>query len=128
MKKVLLLDNDEAVLDVMQEALTFAGFNVKCIEQTSDIFSEIENYGPDVVVLDYLLNGINGGEICHQIKDNKKTSSLPVVIVSAYPKVLRSPGNYGCDDFIPKPFDLDDLTERINRLADKRESRGLHAV
>ncbi|MBS1524913.1 MAG: response regulator [Bacteroidetes bacterium] len=128
MEKVLLLDNDEAVLDVMQEALTFAGFNVRCIEQTSDIFPEIEDYHPDVVVFDYLLNGVNGGEICHQIKGNKRTSALPVIIVSAYPKVLRSLGSYGCDDFIPKPFDLDDLTARIKRLTGKRRDGGLHAV
>jgi len=123
MKKVLLLDNDEDVLDVMQEALTYEGFEVKCIEQTDNILPEIERYRPDLVILDYLLDGINGGEICHQIKKNKKTSDLPVIIMSAYPRVMRSLDDYGCDDFIPKPFDLDDFTGRIQKLIE----RDIHA-
>ncbi|HWD89167.1 MAG TPA: response regulator [Mucilaginibacter sp.] len=128
MKKVLLLDNDEDVLDVMQEALSYEGFEVKCIGQTNDIFPEIERYRPDVVILDYILDGVNGGEICHQIKENKKTSDMPVILVSAYPKVLWSLGDYGCDDFIPKPFDLDDFTGRILKLIDcKKKNNYLHA-
>ena len=128
MKKVLLLDNDGDVLDVMQEALTYDGFEVRCIEKTNNIFPEIEDYHPDVVILDYLLDGINGGEICHQIKENKKTSGLPVVIMSAYPRVLHSLGDYGCDDFIPKPFDLDELIWRVRKLADNNSGREMHVV
>ncbi|MGN6637713.1 MAG: response regulator, partial [Mucilaginibacter sp.] len=81
MKKVLLLDNDLDVLDIMQEVLSYEGFDVKCIERTDNIFPEIENYSPDVVVLDYLLGETNGGEICHQIKVNKNTSGLPVILI-----------------------------------------------
>jgi DNA-binding response OmpR family regulator len=127
MKKVLLLDNDEDVLDVMHEVLTYEGFDVKCIGQTDNIFPEIESYHPDLIILDYILSGVNGGEICHQIKENKKTSDLPVVIMSAYPRVLQSLGDYGCDDFIPKPFDLDDFTERIQRLIDNHMNKYVHA-
>lgn len=128
MKKVLLLDNDLDVLDIMQEVLSYEGFDVKCIEQTDNILPEIENFSPDVVVLDYLLGEINGGEICHQIKLNKSTSGLPVILISAYPRVLQSLGDYGCDDFISKPFDLDDFTGRIKFQAEKRENRGMHVI
>jgi two-component system CheB/CheR fusion protein len=65
---------------------------------------------------DYILDGINGREICHQIKANPATCFLPVVIISAYPKVLLSLGTYGCDKFIAKPFDLNYLTSSINEL------------
>lgn len=128
MKRVLLLDNDESVLDVMQEALNYEGFDVKTIDRTDNIFPEIENYEPDVVILDYILNGINGGEICHQIKENKSTACLPVIMVSAYPRVLQSLGYYGCDDFIPKPFDLNDFVVRIKRLVDNRLDTNLHVI
>jgi DNA-binding response OmpR family regulator len=128
MKRVLLLDNDESVLDVMQEALNYEGFDVKTIEQTDNIFPEIEKYEPDVVILDYILNGINGGELCHQIKVNEKTAALPVIMVSAYPRVLQSLGDYGCDDFIPKPFDLDEFVWRIKRLTDNKMDRTLHGI
>ena len=119
MKRVLLFDNDEEVLDVMKEALNYEGFDVCGISETDDIFTVIADYQPDLVILDYLLTGINGGEICHQIKTSQKTAGLPVMLISAYPKVLLSLGDYGCDDFIPKPFDLTDLINRIQKLTMK---------
>ena len=128
MNKVLLLDNDESVLDVMQEALIYEGFDVKTVGESDNILPLIETYNPDLVILDYILNGVNGGELCHQIKANQKTAALPVIIVSAYPRVLRSLGDYGCDDFIPKPFDLDDFTARIKKLIDGSLNGKLYAV
>jgi CheY-like chemotaxis protein len=77
-------------------------------------------YRPDIVILDYILNGINGGELCHQIKMNRHTAQLPVVIMSAYPKVLQSLGDYGCNTFIPKPFDIDHILNCIKELTTEK--------
>ena len=115
-KKVLVIDDDEAVLDVMKEALTYEGFEVKIADRADDVQSMINTYQPDLLLIDYILKGINGGEICHQIKDNGREKKLPVIIVSAYPKVLTSLGDYGCDKFIAKPFDLDDLVGSIKSV------------
>jgi DNA-binding response OmpR family regulator len=115
-KKVLVIDDDEAVLDVMKEALVYEGFEVKIADKADDIQSMISTYRPDLLLIDYILNGINGGEICHQLKENNSTGKLPVIIVSAYPRVLTSLGLYGCDKFIPKPFDLDDLVGSIKSV------------
>jgi DNA-binding response OmpR family regulator len=115
-KKVLVIDDDEAVLDVMKEALVYEGFEVKIADKADDIQGMISAYSPDVLLIDYILNGINGGEICHQLKENNSTGKLPVIIVSAYPRVLTSLGLYGCDKFIPKPFDLDDLVGSIKSV------------
>lgn len=119
-KRVLILDNDPDVLDAMQEVLNYSGFEVKAIEETNDIFSVIDGFQPDVVLVDYILNGINGGEICHLIKSNPKTSHLPVIILSAYPRVINSLGFYGCDSFIAKPFELDDLVNQVSFFTMKR--------
>jgi DNA-binding response OmpR family regulator len=115
-KKVLIIDDDEAVLDVMKEALFYEGFEVKISDKADDINSIICEYNPDLLLIDYILNGINGGEICHQVKENPNTGWLPVIIVSAYPKVLKSLGYYGCDKFISKPFDLDNLVGSIKAV------------
>ena len=128
MKKVLVLDNDGDVLDIMQEALNYEGFQVKIIEETDNIFAVIDDFDPDLIILDYILSGINGGEICHQIKANPKTTDVPVMIMSAYPRVIKSLGYYGCGDFISKPFDLDDIVQRIKNLINKGLNKNLHAV
>lgn len=115
-KKILLIDNDNDILDVMREALSYEGYDVNSLLEVDNIFPEIMQYKPDVIILDYLLNGINGGELCHQIKINHHTSKLPVILISAYPRVLQSLGSYGCNAFIPKPFDLGQLMESIQLL------------
>ena len=115
-KRLLIIDNDDDVLEIMQEVFIYEGFEVKILQSAENIFKEIAAYKPDIVMLDYILDGINGGEICHQIKSNSDTSNLPVIIVSAYPRVLNSLGNYGCDSFIAKPFDINDLVAQVNRL------------
>lgn len=115
-KKILVIDDDNDILEIMREALTFEGYEVNSLEKTDNIFPEIIQYQPDIVILDYLLNGVNGGELCHQIKINRHTTNIPVILMSAHPRVLQSLGDYGCDLFIPKPFDLANLISSIQQL------------
>jgi len=115
-KRILIVDNDNDVLDIMKEVLTYEGYEVNGLLETDDIFPEIIKYRPDIIILDYIINGINGGELCHQIKINHYTNDIPVILMSAYPRVFNSLGNYGCNSFIPKPFNLDEIVECIYNL------------
>lgn len=114
-KRLLIVDNDENVLDVMKEVFEYEGFEVKTLRRTDDIFTDIAAYDPHVVMIDYILEGINGGELCHQIKHHDKTAHLPVIMVSAYSNVLNSLGHYGYDSFIAKPFDITELVAEVNK-------------
>jgi len=113
-KNILVIDDDEETLLLLEEMLRYSDFNVNGIKGTSDILKVIEDVKPDLVITDYILRGFNGGELCHQVKTNPKTAHLPVVLMSAYPRVLESLGNYGCDVFITKPFDMNQLITSIN--------------
>ena len=111
MNRILLVEDDEPVRNVIQEALT--DYTVIATEDASDIFKLIEEHKPDLVLMDYILPHINGGELCHQIKTNPKTQELPVIIISGYPQILYSLGSYGCDAILEKPFDLSKLLETV---------------
>jgi DNA-binding response OmpR family regulator len=113
-KTILIIDDDPNVLEILEEVLIYSNFTVKGMQGTNDILKAINDYKADLVLMDYILNGINGGELCHQIKANVKTAHIPVVLISAYPRVLQSLGAYGCDLFIPKPFNITDLVNNIN--------------
>jgi len=115
-KRLLILDNDGDLLEIMEEVFVYEGYEVKALQGTDNIFNDIAAYKPHVIMLDYILDGVNGGEICHQVKNSPLTCDLPVIIVSAYPKVINSLGYYGCDKFIPKPFDIYDLINQVNQL------------
>lgn len=115
-KRILIIDNDRDTLDVMNEALSYEGFDVHTELDTDNILNLINNHTPDILLIDYLLGSINGGELCSQVKKDSKTAHIPVVIVSAYPRVINSLGYYGCNAFVAKPFDLNDLIQQINNL------------
>ncbi len=120
---------------MLTEVLTYENFEVDTVSDLTPFLQYFEEgYKPDLVIIDYLLKGINGGEVCHQLKVNEQTSKIPVILMSAYPQVFKSLGNYKCDEFIAKPFDLYDLVEAIHshiRMAEsltksvrRRESKG----
>jgi DNA-binding response OmpR family regulator len=112
-KRILLVDDDISILEILEEFLASAGFDVIILTNAEDVLSNIALHHPDLVLVDYILNGINGGEVCAQIKRNEQSRHIPVILMTAYPRVLLSLGTYNCDEFIEKPFDLDHLVTRI---------------
>ena len=115
MNKILLIDDDVNMLEVMEATLSFYGYQVCTHSYTDDIFELVKLHEPDLVIIDYLMTGINGGEMCAALKRNPSTKALPVIIVSAYERIIQSLGNYGCDAFVSKPFDMTHLLSVIQK-------------
>jgi DNA-binding response OmpR family regulator len=127
LKKILVLDDNEAILEVMKDALEMDGYDAMGINFTDDICKAAIDYNADLVILDYILFGVNGGELCHMLKTTPATAHLPVIMVSAYPRVLESLGNYGSDAFIAKPFNLTDISDTIKTCLLKAGKGVAHA-
>ena len=123
-KNILIVDDQNDVLDLLKEIFEMEGYNVTALSYTEDIIGSINKYQPDLVMLDFLLAGINGGELCHQLKVHAVFSHIPVIMLSGYPRVLESLGNYGADAFIAKPFDVNVLTETVRHWM---EESAMHA-
>jgi two-component system response regulator VicR len=114
--KILIIDDDYAVLEILNEWLSEDGFQVIAYPETDNILSLIKKFNPQLILLDYLLKGINGGDLCTQIKSIPAYRKLPVVIFSACPQYSMPLDLIGCDLFVQKPFDLYSLTRQINEL------------
>lgn len=114
--KILIVEDDDAIADVLKQLFQMSGYSCMTLRSVLDICQIMREYRPDLVIVDYLLPEVNGGELCAQIKRNEETATVPVIICSAYSKVLMSLGTYGSDAFISKPFDLHQLTQTIERL------------
>lgn len=121
-KRILVIDNDQDILEAVDAALSMENYSVETSPIVEDIFQMIHDKNPDLILIDYLLYGINGGELCHMIKTEPSTSHLPVIIFSGYPKVLQSLGTYDCDAFISKPFELDNFMKVIKDCLAKKVS------
>jgi len=116
MYKILMLDDDSEFLEVARTILSLHNFKVITAAPIVDIKSVFLLHQPDLIVLDYLMGDVNGGEVCSSLKKDKITGNVPVIILTAYDKVIRSLGSYGCDLFLSKPLDFKVLIAQINKL------------
>jgi two-component system response regulator VicR len=115
-KRILILDDNQDILDIVHETLTYERFDVKSTTLGADVIPLIKEFDPNLVILDYRVAGANGGEICRQIKDHPEYGNIPVIIFSAYINKDEELWGYGCDAVINKPFDLNELVEKVNAL------------
>ncbi|MFD0793280.1 response regulator transcription factor [Mucilaginibacter litoreus] len=115
-KRILVLDDNQDILDIVHETLTYENFEVKSTGEGNDVMPLVEEFNPNLVILDYRVAGSNGGEICREIKAHPKFGNVPVIIFSAYVNHASDLFAYGCDAIINKPFDLNELVEKVNNL------------
>ncbi len=112
-KRVLVIDDDPAILAMIEEVLSYEQYDVKALNTSLGALKDIREFKPDIVLVDYLIDHINGGDICTSIKSDPALKNIPVIIISAHPKVFHSVGTYYSDAFISKPFDLSELIGTI---------------
>lgn len=112
--RILIIDDEESILDVLSECFILEDFEVKALLKVNEIVEVVNDFKPDVLIIDYLLRGLNGGELCQEVK--LAYPELPVAITSAYPKQMLSLARYNCDLFIAKPFDVFNVVEEVKQL------------
>ncbi len=114
MAKILVVDDDTDILSVMEILLTMKGFEVQVTSKGENTFPKIESFKPDLILLDVLISGHDGRVICKKLKSDKETSHIPVIMFSAHPGAAASIAEYGANDFIAKPFDVNNLMKKVN--------------
>jgi len=115
-KRVLIIDDDKDVIDVLDEIFTYSNYQVYHSMDARRLFPLIEEVQPDVLILDCSLKKDITLEICRKIKANPATRTLPIIVISAYPDFNLSIENNFCDLFISKPFDLNTITRKATEL------------
>ena len=120
-KKILIIEDDDLCVRLLDRILTRAGYTFRAYRCTENILQLVENFKPDLVLLDYSLPILNGEILCNQIKRCPKTKLLPVIICSAYNNMFLSVSRYGCDSFIGKPFEPNYLIQKIRNQLVKAE-------
>lgn len=114
MSKILVVDDDIDILSVMEILLSMKGFDVEVTSKGENTIPKIESFKPDLILLDVLISGHDGRNICKQLKSNKSTRHIPVIMFSAHPGAAATISDYGADDFIAKPFDVNNLMQKVN--------------
>lgn len=120
-KRILVIENDSELRRVLSMIFDHEGYEYYMLAETFDILQLTRQYQPDLILLDFALPLVNGGELCLQLKGEMDTNSIPVLIYSAAPRTFFSIRNYGNDFFLAKPFNLDDLVSTIRELIARKE-------
>ncbi|HET6995663.1 MAG TPA: response regulator [Chitinophagaceae bacterium] len=113
MKKILVVDDDVDILALVQMMLTMHNFNVDAISRWEKIPESLENFEPDLILLDISLVGADGRVICKQLKQSNDTSHIPVILFSANAEMGSNYLEYQAEDFIAKPFEMSHLIGTI---------------
>ncbi len=106
MHKILVVDDDIDILTLVKMTLSMNGFDVSILSRWESINKTIENFGPDLILLDVSLGGADGREICKKLKAEKETSHIPVILFSANIEMEKSIENCNAQAFISKPYEL----------------------
>ena len=104
-KMIMVVDDSQGVLDVMTMMLELGGYQVTTTIDGSDV-RNLKNPLPDLILLDIMISGTDGRELCKALKKNKKTKNVPVILISANIDIEKISKACGADGYLPKPFDM----------------------
>lgn len=119
--KILIVEDDESTVDLIRHFLKDSGFKVITCKRGDEAFQMVIDERPDLAIIDGLIPGIHGFELCKKIKKDPELKKRPKVIVMS--SVYKGPKykdevmqDFSADDFIVKPFKKNELLSKINDL------------
>jgi DNA-binding response OmpR family regulator len=116
-KNVLIVDDDKDILEVLRYVSELLDAN-PVLKDYHITLPEIETLAPDLVILDHWLPVSSGGDLCRQIKDYQPTTNIPVMLVSAVVNLPELASFCRADDYIAKPFELEEMTRKMKIYLD----------
>ena len=114
-ERILIIEDDQAILKMLQRGLAYEGYTVDTATDGRMGLIAVRDHTPDLVVLDWMLPGMDGLEVCHRLRQG---GSIPILMLTAKDTVQdRIQGlDAGADDYMVKPFNLDELLARVRAL------------
>ena len=118
MAKILVVDDDTKIQMVVRIMLQKKGYDVKCVSSGLEAFQEIPEFKPDLIMLDVMMPGMGGYEVCRKLKSSESTKTIPVIMLTAlgmgedFEKAIEN----GADWYIVKPFNSRQLLSRVSML------------
>jgi len=124
MAKILVVDDDTKIQMVVRIMLQKKGYDVKCVSSGLEAFQEIPEFKPDLIMLDVMMPGMGGYEVCRKLKSSESTKTIPVIMLTAmgmgedFEKAIEN----GADWYIVKPFNSRQLLSRVSMLLDGEQA------
>lgn len=117
MKKILVIDDNEGILDVVSIILEGEGYEVHQLIEPEQVASLGSDDLPDLILLDIWMSGADGRVICRALKDQPHTQHVPIVLMSANKDIAEIAASAGADSYLAKPFEMEDLIAIVKRFS-----------
>ena len=121
---ILILDDDPDLCTMIKLMLEYKGYKAVETNNEQDARKFLMEKQIDLIIMDMLLSGTDGTDVCRRIKQDKNYSSVPILMFSAHPNAKDACLKSGADDFISKPFEMNDLLDKIDHFVRKGTNAG----
>lgn len=111
-KRILVIDDDPAIADVVVFMLSEYGYEASSIGDAQQVL-ELKGNLPDLMLLDVWLSGNDGRDVCRKLKKKADTGRIPIIMFSASREIKDTTIAAGANDFIEKPFEMEELVQKI---------------
>lgn len=116
-KMVIVVDDDPAILDLVEMVLNEEGYEVMTATNGREALELLAAQQPSIVLLDLMMPVMDGWSFCRAVKGNEATRHLPIIIMSADRHLGQKADDISADDFLVKPFDIDNLLETVAKYS-----------
>ncbi len=113
--KILVIDDDPGIVDAVELILTDEGYEVSTGYSPSCLDDLRSDNLPHLILLDYLLSGVDGRNVLQRLRSQQITRDIPVIIFSAHPDAEQAAAAIGANGFVGKPFEIDALLNTIQK-------------
>lgn len=121
-KRILLVDDDTANLEILGELLRTEGHSVVCARNGAEALACLRNAKPDVVMLDYVMPTMDGATMATKLRGEEATRSIAILMTSGLPEDMVRPRCQVYDAFLQKPYDACDVIRTIERITVSRDA------
>ena len=127
--RILVVDDEPDILELVQYNLTRDNYDVVCVESGEEALAQVSARPPDLIVLDLMLPGVNGLEVCRTLKRDTRTAAIPVVMLTARGEEadIVAGLELGADDYLTKPFSPRVLLARIHAVLRRQHAEPVAA-
>lgn len=134
MARIMVIDDEELILKSLGRLLTNEHYEVKLASSGEEALSLLEEFNPEVIILDVKMSGLDGLEVCRRIRNDKNENikNIPIIMITGHYYEKEDILKAGADDLLEKPIDRSDVTIRLKcilklgKLHDKTERRNAY--
>lgn len=126
-KKIMVVDDDPDILITIRNIFEREGYEVFTVDSGKKCYEMLKNNEiPDLILLDIMMPGMSGWMISDRLKENPSWKNIPVVFLTVRTdSFAKKAASSLCEDYIEKPFDIEDLKKRIDKILKKSNSESL---